>query len=191
MSSSMIAHASPVSACLMVVGKKEVTRRHGSLSVGSCAFEKLVVAFGAGSSECASFSTCIAGADFVIKTIVNEVCQEGRRIQGRWMSSAFQSLHREWWRWRFKAGRSLFSISRLLVLLLLFQQKYILAAQKATRSCQMTSNANLHINVFATAPCTLERKGLRLMQDAMWSLIHYGLHYMECLCSKLLLESTF
>lgn len=69
-----------------------MTCRHGSLSVGSCAFEKPVVAFGAGSSECASFS---AGADFVIRTIVNEVCQEGRRIQGRRMSSAFQSLHRE------------------------------------------------------------------------------------------------
>lgn len=170
-------------------GRKKVTCRHGSLSVGSCAFEKPVVAFGAGSSECASFSACVAGADFVIRTIVNEVCQEGRRIQGRRMSSAFQSLQREWW--RYKAGRSLFSISRLLVLHLLFQQKYMLAAQKAAGSCQMTSNASLHINIFATAPCTLERKGLRLTQDAMWSLIHYGLPYMESPCSKLLLESTF
>ena len=64
----------------MVVEKK-VTHRHGSLSVGSCAFEKPVVAFGAGSAERAPFSACIAERDFVIKMIVNEVCQGRRRIQ--------------------------------------------------------------------------------------------------------------
>lgn len=99
-------------------------------------------------------------------------------------------LHREWWRWRYKAGRPLFFISRLSVLHLLFQQKYILAAQKSAGSCQMTSNANLHINVFATAPCTLERKGLRFMQNAKGSLIHYRSHYMESWCNILTFSFT-
>lgn len=182
MSSSMIAHTSPVSACLMVVGGKKWHADMAACQLAAVLLKSQLLPL-------EQVPVNVPRFDFVIRTIVNEVCQEGRRIQGRRMSSAFQSLHREWW--RYKAGRSLFSISRLLVLHLLFQQKYMLAAQKAAGSCQMTSNASLHINIFATAPCTLERKGLRLTQDAMWSLIHYGLQYMESPRSKLLLESTF
>lgn len=95
-SSSVKVHAFPFSACLMVV-EKNVTHRHGSLSVGSCGFEKLVVAFGAGSSECMLFSTCIPGADFVIKIILNEVCQWRRRLQrGECIVASFLNQHREW-----------------------------------------------------------------------------------------------
>lgn len=121
------------------------------------------------------FSTCIAGADFVIKMIVNEVCQGRRRIQrGECMSCSVSRVSTENYGdgdGGTKAGRPLFSISMLPVLHPLFPQKYILAAQKGAGRCQMTSNTDLHINIFAAAHCTLERKGRRLMQEAVWLLV--------------------
>lgn len=62
-----------------------MTHRHGSLSVGSCAFEKMVVAFGVGSTECAPFSICIAGAHFVIKMGLNGVLPGEKEVTERLM----------------------------------------------------------------------------------------------------------
>lgn len=46
----------------------------------------------------------------------------------------------------------------------------------------MTSNADLHINILAAAPCTLERKGLHL---TVWLSVRYELHVdVESLYSK-------
>lgn len=143
-----------------------MTHKHGSLSVGSCAFEKLVAAFGAGSSECALFSTCITRADFVIKMILNEVCQGRRRLQrGECISCIISESTQRMMEMEIQSQQTTISISMLLVLPPLFPQRYILAAQKGNRSCQMTSNVNLHINIIAIVPCTLDRKGLHLLRE--------------------------
>lgn len=105
-------------------GWKNVTCSHGRLSVKTCAFEEPVFTFGANSGECSFLSA--AWADLVIQMMVNEVCQERRRIQ---RDKCLSFLQRQW-RWRCRAGRPLFSISRLLVLHLLLQQKVHIGCSK-------------------------------------------------------------
>lgn len=153
-----------------------MTRRHGSLSAGSCAFEKPVVAFGVGSGEWAPFFYMYRRSWLCDQNDSKWGVPGEKEDTERWMYELqrFKSQHGENdgdGDGDTKAGRPLFSISMLPVLHPLFPQKYILAAQKGAGRCQMTSNTDLHINVFAAAHCTLERKGRRLMQEAVWLLV--------------------
>lgn len=161
-----------------MIVEENVTRRHGSLSVGSCASEKPVCCLWSRFQRMFPvYSPCIAGDDFVIKMTANEESQSSRGMQrGEWFRCSFLSFfffpaQRNDGDVIDKAAGPPSFICWPSVLQLPAKSTYWLLRESA-RSCQMTSNANLHINVFSTAPCTLERKGL------------YRSHYMESLGRK-------
>lgn len=162
-------------------GRKEEERAGGlwpgSLSVGSCL---------------ASKAACCLWSRFQGMNLWSRVWDQNdskrgadrREGDGRIDLSIFSSSSRIMETGEPLAGGSLLPISWLQVSRL--TKVHIIGPQ----SCRVTSAADLHINMFATAPCTLKREGCSLMQNAVWSLIHYGLHYTESRCSKLLLEAT-
>lgn len=126
---------------------------------------QLVAAFGSGSSECVPFSTCIAGADFVIKIALNEVRQWRRRLQrGECIVASFPNQHRERQRQRYEVHRALCPLACSWCCLLSSYKGTYWLLEKDSQSCQMTSNVNLHINIFAVVPSTLDRKVLHLLQ---------------------------